>query len=112
MTSACQTTTCLQTQLSVNDGTKNYLPFLSNTLLLHDFDGDQTRELQHDTGGAAVFLNSSRGLNNSVYIKYLSLLTRCRINCLLMESGPSDRLESAQELTFHIGKASSYSQQA
>ena len=47
--SPTQTTMCLQTQLYINYEMKNYLPFLPNTLLLHYFDGDSTKELQQDT---------------------------------------------------------------
>ena len=47
--SPTQTTTCLQTQLYINNEISNYLPFLPNTLLLHDFNRDPTGELQQDT---------------------------------------------------------------
>lgn len=47
-------------------------------------------------GGAAVFLNTTQGLNNSIYIKYLWVLTRCRVNCLLMKPVPLDRMNSSK----------------
>lgn len=68
------------------------------------------RNLNVTPGGAAVFLKAAQGLNHSVYIKYLSVLTRCRINCLLMNRTPSNRMHSSRQLTFCFGKASSHSQ--
>lgn len=45
-------------------------------------------------GGAAVFLSAAEGLTNSVYIKYLSVLTRHRRRGLLMKWTPSGRMDS------------------
>lgn len=65
-------TMCLQTQLYKNYEIKNYLPLLPITWLWHDFDGDQTRKLEHDTWGCSCVSKHHAGLDSfRVYIKYL-----------------------------------------
>lgn len=92
---------CLQTQLYTNYKTTNYLPFLPNPLWLHDLIEDPTRELQHDTRRCSCVSKCCKRLKYfRVYMRCLSVLTRCGINCLLMKATPSGKMNTSQQLAF------------